>query len=62
MIEKIKRNRNRTIRRRKKKGVKKLPRKTLFKPEPRPNMSKQLLSENDPLWSEVFFNNEESKQ
>ena len=32
MIDKVRRKRNRMIRRRRKKGVKKLPRKTLFKP------------------------------
>lgn len=37
------------IKRRKKKGNKKLPRKTLFKPVPRPNLG------NDPLWREVFL-------
>jgi hypothetical protein len=31
-----------------------LPRKTLFKPEKRPNLAK------DPLWREVFFEDSES--
>ena len=49
IIQKVKRKRCRMIKRRKKKGNKKLPRKTLFKPNPRPNLS------NDPLWREVFL-------
>ena len=48
IIDKVKRKRRRIIKRRKKKG-KKLPRKTLFKPEKRPDLAK------DPLWREVFL-------
>ena len=44
------------IRRRKKKGIKKLPRKTLFKPTQRPNLSK------DPLWREVFLDSSEDEE
>jgi len=39
VIAKVKRKRNRMIRRRKKKGIKKMPRKTIFKPVARPNMA-----------------------
>jgi hypothetical protein len=49
IIEKVKRKRGRIIKRRKKKGIKKLPRKTLFKPLKKPNLA------NDPLWKEVFL-------
>ena len=49
VIAKVTRKRARIIRRRKRKGIKKLPRKTLFKPDKRPNMAK------DPLWREVFL-------
>lgn len=49
IIEKVKRKRRGMIRRRKKKGIKKLPRKTLFKPIQKPNLA------NDPLWKEVFL-------
>lgn len=50
MIRKVRRKRRRIIRRRKKKGKKLLPRKTLFKPQKRPNLA------NDPLWKEIFLN------
>jgi hypothetical protein len=56
VIGKIKRKRARMIRRRKKKGIKKLPRKTLFAPTKRPNMSK------DPLWNEVFIDDSSSEE
>lgn len=49
IIDKVKRKRKRIIRRRKKKGIKKLPRKTLFKPDKKVNLFK------DPLWKEVFI-------
>jgi hypothetical protein len=49
IIEKVKKKRKRIINRRKKKGNKKLPRKTLFKPLKKPNLAK------DPLWKEVFL-------
>lgn len=49
IIDRVKKRRTRIIKRRKKKGNKKLPRKTLFKPVQRPNL------QNDPLWREVFL-------
>jgi hypothetical protein len=49
IIERVNKRRKRIIKRRKKKGVKKMPRKTLFKPIKRPNMLK------NPLWCEVFL-------
>lgn len=49
IIDKVKRKRRRIIKRRKKRGNKKLPRKTLFKPNQRPDLSK------NPLWREVFI-------
>ena len=45
----MKKRRARVIRRRKKRGKKKFPRKTLFKPEKRINVAK------DPLWREIFI-------
>lgn len=54
IIDRVKRRRGRIIRLRKKKGNKKLPRKTLFKPIKRPNLA------NDPLWCEVFLDHESS--
>ena len=56
VIDKVKKRRLRIIKRRKKKGIKKMPRKTLFKPIPRPNLSK------DPLWKEVFLDNSEDEE
>jgi hypothetical protein len=50
VIEKIDRKRKRIIARRKKKGKKLMPRKTLFKPKKRENLQK------NPLWQEVFIN------
>lgn len=47
--------RARIIRRRKKKGKKKFPRKTLFKPE------KQLQVGKDPLWREIFIDQKEDQ-
>lgn len=55
VIARVKRKRARMIKRRKKKGIKKMPRKTLFKPEKRPNMAK------DPLWREVFLESSSSE-
>lgn len=52
IIDKVKQKRRRIIKRRKKKGIKKLPRKTLFKPVKRINLA------NDPLWREVFLESE----
>ena len=52
IIKKVDRKRKRIIRRRKKRGKKKMPRKTLFKPEKRMNMAK------DPLWREIFIDND----
>jgi len=52
-IEKVKNKRSRIIKRRKKKGKKKMPRKTLFKPV------KQLEVGKDPLWREIFIEQKE---
>lgn len=49
IIKKVANKRSRIIKRRKKKGKKKMPRKTLFKPE------KQLQVGKDPLWREIFI-------
>ena len=53
IIEKVAKKRSRIIKRRKKKGKKKMPRKTLFKPE------KQLQVGKDPLWREIFIDQKE---
>lgn len=53
IIEKVKNKRARIIKRRKRKGKKKMPRKTLFKPE------KQLQVGKDPLWREIFIDQKE---
>ena len=53
IIEKVKRKRARIVKRRKKRGKKKMPRKTLFKPE------KQLQVGKDPLWREIFIDKQE---
>jgi hypothetical protein len=45
----VARKRARIIKRRKKKGKKKMPRKTLFKPE------KKIDTMKDPLWREIFI-------
>ena len=50
VIDKIKKKRKRIIRRRKKKGKKLMPRNTLFKPKKKENLEK------NPLWMEVFMN------
>lgn len=54
IIKRVDKKRKRIIRRRKKRGKKKFPRKTLFKPEKKINVSK------DPLWREIFIDNNES--
>lgn len=56
IIDKVQKRRKRIIRRRKKKGIKKMPRKTLFKPVARPNLA------NDPLWKEVFLESSGSEE
>lgn len=50
VIEKIGKKRSKIIKRRKKKGKKLMPRKTLFKPKKKENLEK------NPLWQEVFMN------
>ena len=52
IIKKVDKKRKRIIKRRKKRGKKKFPRKTLFKPEKRINVGK------DPLWREIFIDND----
>ena len=49
LLTRVAKRRARIIKRRKKKGKKKFPRKTLFKPEKRINVGK------DPLWREIFI-------
>jgi len=49
LITRVKKKRARIVRRRKKRGKKKFPRKTLFKPQKRINVNK------DPLWREIFI-------
>jgi hypothetical protein len=49
IIEKVKKKRNRIIKRRKKKGKKLMPRATLFKPKKKEDLKK------NPLWQEVFM-------
>lgn len=56
IIRRVDRRRKRIIKRRKKKGKKKFPRKTLFKPEKRINVGK------DPLWREIFIDNNDSSE
>jgi hypothetical protein len=53
IITRVANKRKRIIRRRKKKGKKKMPRKTLFKPEKQVNVGK------DPLWREIFIDRQE---
>jgi hypothetical protein len=50
IIEKVNKKRKRIIKRRKKKGKKLMPRKTLFKPKKKENLEK------NPLWQEVYMN------
>lgn len=49
LITRVKKRRARIVRRRKKRGKKKFPRKTLFKPQ------KRIAPANDPLWREIFI-------
>jgi len=49
IINKVKKKRRIIIKRRKKRGKKVFPRKTLFKPEKKVNVTK------DPLWNEIFI-------
>ena len=49
LIDRVKKKRARIVKRRKKRGKKKFPRKTLFKPQKRINVGK------DPLWREIFI-------
>ena len=49
LITRVKKKRARVVKRRKKRGKKKFPRRTLFKPEKRINVAK------DPLWREIFI-------
>lgn len=56
IIDRVGKRRKRIIRRRKKKGNKKMPRKTLFKPIQRPNML------NNPLWCEVYMNKDRGEE
>jgi hypothetical protein len=56
IIKRVDRKRSRIIKRRKRRGKKKMPRKTLFKPAKAINLSK------DPLWNEIFIDNKEEDQ
>lgn len=56
LITKVKKKRARIVKRRKKRGKKKFPRKTLFKPEKRINVGK------DPLWREIFIDKNEDSE
>lgn len=49
LITRVKKKRARIVKRRKKRGKKKFPRRTLFKPQKRINVAK------DPLWREIFI-------
>jgi hypothetical protein len=49
VIKRVENRRKRIIKRRKARGKKKMPRKTLFKPQKQPNLMK------DPLWKEIFI-------
>jgi hypothetical protein len=53
IIDKVAKKRKRIIRRLKKKGKKLLPRKTLFTPQAKINVSK------DPLWCEIFMDKDD---
>ena len=55
IIEKVAKKRSRIIKRRKKKGKKKMPRKTLFKPVQQVQVGK------DPLWREIFIDQKEDQ-
>jgi hypothetical protein len=52
----VDRKRARIIKRRKRRGKKKMPRKTLFKPDKAINLKK------DPLWCEIFIDNKDEEQ
>jgi hypothetical protein len=56
VIDRVARKRARIIKRRKKKGKKKMPRKTLFKPEKKINVGK------DPLWREIFIDKKQDAE
>lgn len=56
LIERVKKKRARVVKRRKKRGKKKFPRKTLFKPPKRINVGK------DPLWREIFIDKQEESE
>ena len=56
IINRVGKRRRRIVKRRKKKGKKKFPRKTLFKPEKKLNVGK------DPLWREIFIDNQDSDE
>ena len=56
VIAKVGKKRARIIRRRKKKGKKKMPRKTLFKPEKKIDVGKE------PLWREIFIDKATAKE
>ena len=49
VIKRVENRRKRIIKRRKARGKKKMPRKTLFKPQKQVNLAK------DPLWKEIFI-------
>lgn len=49
VIKRVDNRRKRIIKRRKARGKKKMPRKTLFKPQKQVNLAK------DPLWKEIFI-------
>jgi hypothetical protein len=56
VIDRVARKRARIIKRRKKKGKKKMPRKTLFKPE------KKIDTAKDPLWREIFIDKNQPQE
>ena len=56
LITRVKKKRARIIKRRKKRGKKKFPRKTLFKPAKRINVGK------DPLWREIFIDKNDDSE
>jgi len=56
LITRVKKKRARIVKRRKKRGKKKFPRKTLFKPAKAINVAK------DPLWREIFIDTKEESE
>ena len=56
VIDRIKKHRKKIIRKRKRKGKKLMPRSTLFKPKKKENLEK------NPLWQEVFMNDDSDDQ